>query len=164
TTKGPSEIFQFGAEAETSQYLDAFGYNEININTSGPIWKNKKTDRSILGFRIAGRYLNLLDGTPGVLPNVEVREDVLAEIEKDPLRLIRNSLFSRAEFLHDQDVNFVSANSNTNLNSYSFTGKLDARLSSQIDMTLSGNYSDRHDRFSPGRSFAVLNSANNPVS
>ena len=163
TTKGPSESFQLGAEAETSQYLDAFGYNELNLNASGPIWKNKKTGRSILGFRIAGRYLNQLDDSPGILPNVEVKPSVLQEIEADPLRQIQGTLLSRAEFLHDKDVNFVSTNSNNNSHSYSLTGKLDARLAENIDMTFSGNYSDSYDRFSAGRSFAVLNSRNNPV-
>lgn len=164
TTKGPSETFQLGAELETSQYLDAFGYNELNINLSGPIWKNKKTGRSILGYRLAGRYLNQLDDSPGVLPNVEIKPSVLEEIEADPLLLIQNTLFSRAEFLHDKDVNFVSTNSANNSHSYSFTGKLDARLTDNIDMTFSGNYTDSYDRFSAGRSFAVLNSQNNPVS
>ena len=163
TTKGPSERFELGAEAETSQYLDAFGYNEVNINTSGPIWKNKRTGRSILGFRLAGRYLNQLDDSPGILPNVEIKPSVLQEIEADPLRQIQGTLFSRAEFLHDQDVNFVSTNSNNNRHSYNLTGKLDARLTENIDMTFSGNYNNLYNRFSAGRSFAVLNSGNNPV-
>src|SRR5690606_18352044 len=163
TTKGPSERFELGAEAETSQYLDAFGYNEFNINTSGPIWKNKRTGRSILGFRLAGRYLNQLDDSPGILPNVEIKPSVLQEIEADPLRQIQGTLFSRAEFLHDQDVNFVSTNSNNNRHSYNLTGKLDARLTANIDMTFSGNYNNLYNRFSAGRSFAVLNSGNNPV-
>lgn len=163
TTKGPSETLQFGAEVESSQYLDAFGYNEVNLNASGPIWKNKNTGRSILGFRLAGRYLNQLDDRPGILPNVEVKPSVLEEIEADPLRQIQGTLFSRAEFLHDEDVNFVSTNSHNNSHSYSFTGKLDARFSENIDMTFSGNYSDSYDRFADRRSFSVLNSKNNPV-
>lgn len=164
TTKGPSEQFLFGAEAETSQYLDAFGYNEININTSGPIWKNKRTGRSILGFRIAGRYLDVLDDSPGVLPNAEVKPDVLKAMEEDPLRQIRGTLFSRGEFLHDEDVDFVSTNSNNNRHNTSLTGKLDARITPLIDMTLSGNYSDFYNRFSPSRSYSVLNYENNPLS
>src|SRR5690606_1625467 len=154
TTKGPSESFQLGTEVETSQYLDAFGYNEVNINTSGPIWKNKKTGRSILGFRLAGRYLNQLDDSPGILPNVEIKPSVLQEIEADPLRQIQGTLFSRAEFLHDQDVNVVSTNSNNNRHSYNLTGKLDARLNENIDMTFSGNYNHLYNRFSAGRSFS----------
>ena len=164
TTKGPSESFQLGAEAETSQYLDAYGYNELNLNTSGPIWKSRKTGQSILGFRLAGRYIGRLDDSPGVLPNVEVKPEILKEIEADPLRQIRGTLFSRAEFLHDKDVDFVSTNSNNNSHSYNLTGKLDARLSSQIDMTVSGNFSDSYDRFIPDRSFSIMNSGNNPLS
>lgn len=163
TTKGPSEKFQLGAEAETSQYLDAFGANELNLNVSGPIWKNKETGRSILGFRLAGRYIDLLDEDAGIIPNVEVKPSILDEIEADPLRQIQGTLFSRAEFLHDKDVNFVSTNSNENRHNYSFTGKLDARLSSQIDMTLSGNYRDSYNRSSPNRAYSIMNSANNPL-
>src|SRR5690606_3147596 len=134
----------------------------------------------ILGFRLAGRYLNQLDDSPGILPNVEIKPSVLQEIEADPLRQIQGTLFSRAEFLHDQDVDFVSTNSNNNRHSYNLTGKLDARLTENIDMTFSGNYNNLYNRFSAGRSFsgnynnlynrfsagrsfAVLNSGNNPV-
>lgn len=163
TTKGPSQEFQLGAEAETSQYLDAFGTNELNLNASGPIWKNKETGRSVLGFRLAGRYIDVQDGNPGILPNVEVKPSILQEIEADPLRQFRQTLFSRAEFLHDEDVHFVSANSNENRQNFSFTGKLDARLTNQIDMTLSGNYGDSYSRTAPSRSFAVMNYMNNPV-
>lgn len=163
TTKGPSEIFRVGAELETSQYLDPYGYNEINLNTSGPLLKNNE-GQSILGFRLAGRFRSYLDDSPGVLPSIEVKDEVLREIEQDPIRFVDGIPFSNAEFLHDNDVNFVSTNSNNQSHSYNFTGKLDARITKNIDITLSGNYTDGYDRFRPSRSYAILNNENNPVS
>ena len=41
TTKGPSSRFSGVAEVETSEYLDAYGYNLANLSLSGPIIKKK---------------------------------------------------------------------------------------------------------------------------
>ncbi len=163
TTKGPSEVFRIGAELETSQYLDAFGYNEINVNASGPIWKNKE-GQSILGYRVAGRYQDVLDGNPGIIPNATVKSSVLSELEADPLVMIDGTLFSRAEFLHNEDFDFDAANINNQTNSYNLSGKLDGRINKNIDLTFSGNYTKRGNTTYPSRSYAVLNSNNNPES
>ena len=39
TSKGPSERFSGGFEAETSEFLDDYGFNFLNGNISGPILK-----------------------------------------------------------------------------------------------------------------------------
>ena len=44
TTKGPSSKFSGGLEVETSEYLDNFGYNQIQGNISGPLLKKKETE------------------------------------------------------------------------------------------------------------------------
>jgi len=49
TTKGPSQKFSGGIEAETSKGLDPFDNNLLGLNLSGPILKNKDTGQSILG-------------------------------------------------------------------------------------------------------------------
>lgn len=160
TTKGPSEVFQLGAELETSQYLDPYGYNEININTSGPILRNKD-GKSILGYRLSGRFQRVEDSNPGIIPNPTVKPSVLAELEADPLVLIDGTLFSRAEFLHDEDFDFDYTNPNNANTTYNFNGKLDARLTDQIDMTLSGNYQQGFGNSFSSRESLMLNYDNN---
>jgi len=62
TTRGPSPRFSGGLEAETSQYLDPYGYNLLSAYLSGPILK--KNGNSILGFRFSGQYRSREDDNP----------------------------------------------------------------------------------------------------
>ena len=57
TTKGPSQRYSGAVEVETSEFLDAFGYNLISANLSGPILKKKNSKESIVGFRFQGNIL-----------------------------------------------------------------------------------------------------------
>ncbi|MBK7345269.1 MAG: TonB-dependent receptor plug domain-containing protein [Saprospiraceae bacterium] len=63
TSKGASKTYSGQIELETSQYLDAFGYNMVNGYVSGPIWK-KSDGEPILGFRLSGRYRTREDDGP----------------------------------------------------------------------------------------------------
>jgi hypothetical protein len=55
TTKGPSRQFGGGLELETSEFLDAFGYNRLGFSVQGPLIKGKKEgETSLLGFFLSG--------------------------------------------------------------------------------------------------------------
>ena len=43
TTKGPSKDFNGGIDLQTSQFLDAFGYNRLGLNFTGPLISKKDT-------------------------------------------------------------------------------------------------------------------------
>ena len=45
TTKGGAKKFTGGVEVESSQFLDAFGYNLIAANLAGPLVKKKNSDQ-----------------------------------------------------------------------------------------------------------------------
>jgi len=88
TTKGPSSKFSGGVEAETSQYLDAFGHSLVGANLSGPIIKRKNDDgtsTSVLGFRFSGRYTYREDNNPTATGTYVVNDDRLAEIQANPV-------------------------------------------------------------------------------
>src|SRR5687767_182786 len=55
TTKGPSSQFTGSIELESSELTDAYGYNLFVGSLSGPIFKNKETNNTILGFRLSGQ-------------------------------------------------------------------------------------------------------------
>ena len=61
TTKGPSNKFSGGVDIESSNLTDPYNWNLLGFNASGPILRND-VGRSILGFRIAGRYQDRLRG------------------------------------------------------------------------------------------------------
>ncbi|NOR86400.1 MAG: TonB-dependent receptor plug domain-containing protein, partial [Bacteroidales bacterium] len=58
TTKGPSRTFGGGLEFQTSQFLDAYGYNGAEFNLTGPLFKGKDKEAatSVLGFFLAGNF------------------------------------------------------------------------------------------------------------
>ncbi|MBK7788988.1 MAG: TonB-dependent receptor [Saprospiraceae bacterium] len=170
TSKGPSQSFTGGIEAETSEGLDAFGYNLLSANFSGPILKNSKK-QTILGFRFSGQYLNVDDNSPSAVGVSRAPLSVIQQLEASPFYNLGTSLLPSAERLRTADVGGVlKARPNETNKNLNITGKIEAKLSNNIDMTLSGNYEDDNDRFTPGSSsvsnsgssWAFYNWNNNP--
>jgi outer membrane receptor protein involved in Fe transport len=167
TTKGPSDKFSGGLEAETSQYLDPYNNNLVGVNLSGPILRNKK-GVSVLGFRFGGRYTYNEDDDPSAVPVYRVKDEVLAELEANPVILRNGQQFVAADYLLNEDVDVLETRPFEDFTRYSATAKIDARFSDAIDVTLTGAYNETSDRFTPsensatGASWRTLNSHNNP--
>ena len=142
TTKGPSEKFVGGVELETSEFLDAFGSNLASLNLSGPILKKKDTGESIIGFRVSGQYVSRKDDDPPATDIYVVKDDVLKELEANPVKVISSSFVPTAQDLTDEDVDILKYRPNEESKRLDLTGKIDARLSKTIDVTLTGSYSD----------------------
>ena len=168
TTKGPSSKFSGGVEAETSQFLDPYDNSLVGLNFSGPILKNSK-GVSVLGFRVAGRYTDRLDDDPSAVPVYRVKDDVLAELEANPVITRAGAPFVAADFLTNEDVNPLEVRPFEQRTLMNLNAKLDARFSDAIDVTLSGTYFDGEDQFTPSEnsstaaSWRTLNSHNNPT-
>jgi outer membrane receptor protein involved in Fe transport len=171
TTKGPSSKFVGGVEAESSQYLDAFGYNFINANVSGPILtrmrgddKTGKYKESILGFRLSGQMRTNKDANPSAIPLYRVKEDVLKHLEEKPLTTIgAGTQVASAELLTAKDFDLLKIRPFENYKQYDFVAKIDAKLTKNVDVTFTGNYYRIEDQTTPGN-WQVFNSQNNPTS
>jgi outer membrane receptor protein involved in Fe transport len=160
TTKGPSSQFSGGFEAETSQYLDPYGYNLLSGYLSGPIIK--KNGVSLLGFRLSGQYRYQYDDNPSAVGVYRLSEERINEIELEPTTLFGGSIIPTATFLTNEDVGGVlDARPNEDSWSVDVTGKLDAKLSKNIDVSFSGSYVQGQNRFTPG-GWALLNWNHNP--
>ncbi len=162
TTKGPSSEFTGGVELETSEFLDSYGYRLAMANLSGPILK-KKTGESILGFRISGQYIRRLDDDPPATDIYIVKDEVLAELEANPLRRIGQSIVPAGEFLTNDDVFTQDFKPNEENQRYDITAKIDARLSDAIDIAIFGSYNRTDNQFNPTSGAWLLNSGNNPT-
>ncbi|HMQ49299.1 MAG TPA: TonB-dependent receptor [Saprospiraceae bacterium] len=172
TTKGPSSSFSGGIELETSRLLDPYEQDLVGFNLSGPILT--KTDangnkNSILGFRLSGRLTDQLDDDPPAVDIFRVKDDVLANLEANPIVVGPNGGdLIAADLLTNDDVEVLDYQPFEEYRRYDLVGKLDARLSKAVDVSLTGAYSDEVDRFTPGEASAtganwrVLNSHNNP--
>ena len=168
TTKGPSKKFSGGVEAESSKFLDPFDNNLVGFNLSGPILKNKDKTNSILGFRLSGRYSYRKDDDPNAIPVYRIKDSKLAEIEANPVIEIGGDPLVAADFLTNDDVNAMDYQPYESNTRYSAVGKIDARLSDAVDMTLSGSYITSKNQFTPNENsrtranWRLLNAHNNP--
>ncbi len=170
TTKGPSGKFTGSFEAETSEYLDSYGYNLLSANLSGPILKNSK-GIPILGFRLAAQYRTRKDDDPAAVDMFRISDEKLAELNENPVTLIPGGgRVPTAQFLKDEDIEVLDYRPNERDERLDLTAKLDARLSDAIDITLSGSYNTSEDQFTPGSipglntaPWDVLNSHRNPT-
>lgn len=160
TTKGPSNQFRFSAEGETSEGLDDFGQSLVGLAVSGPILK-RADGNSILGFRLSGRYTYREDDDPSAVPIYRVRDDVLTDLEANPVTLSGGNPFVAADFLTNDDVEALDTRPFESSDILNLNGKIDARLSKAIDFTLSGYYGRFNNQFTPNED--ARNSGGSPV-
>jgi outer membrane receptor protein involved in Fe transport len=168
TSKGPSEQFTGGIDLETSEFLDAYGYNLVSANLSGPILKNKK-GKSILGFRVSGQYVGIDDSDPSAIGVYRAPESVVRALEENPFRTVGDFELSNAEILRDSDIGGpLKARPNDKNENFNITGKIDGRVNDNIDLSISGNFIKTDNQFTPGnnnidnRPWYMFNWVNNP--
>jgi outer membrane receptor protein involved in Fe transport len=165
TTKGPANRFSINAEAETSEGLDNYGQSLVGLSVNGPILKNARGS-SVLGYRFSGRYSYSEDDTPSGIAAFRAKDDVIAGLEADPLRVVNsgNRLieFNSADFIDNDDVNVLKTRPFEESNRINLNGKIDARLSDAIDVSFSGAYGRSENQFTPGN-WRLLNAARNPT-
>ncbi len=70
-TKGPASEYHGAIEVENSKGLDPYGWFLGTANISGPLLKRKasegKPERTLIGFRLSGQYLDQKDDDPPAL-------------------------------------------------------------------------------------------------
>jgi outer membrane receptor protein involved in Fe transport len=145
TTKGPSREFGAGIEAQTSQFLDPYGYNRFGINLQGPLISRTEngSKTSLIGYFLAGDFVYRQDGRPSAKGTInKITDDYADFLRETPQRLsgtgfgtFNNSLFTRSE-----DVESVTNTQNTERMDISVSGKLDLRATPTIGLTLGGSF------------------------
>ncbi len=164
-TKGPASEFHGGVEIENSNGLDAFGYLLASANVSGPLLRKKLADggsRTIVGFRFSGQLLDQKDGDPPALPVYRAKQSVIDRLNAHPLVANGGTGTNAAEYITRDSVDAFNYNPNNKKRDLNLTGKLDFRLSSAIDVSVTGTYQDGQDEFNPG-GWSLLNAQNNPT-
>lgn len=171
TSKGPSSQYSGGVEVETSERLDNVGYNLVSANLSGPIIK--KNDKTILGFRFSGQYIVEADDRVSAVGSHRLSEQQIRALEANPLTSIGETGTSFAPSLETLNAAAIGApgaqRPNENSEQLDLTAKFDARVTDNIDISLSGSYTDLSNRFTPGgdgglQRWALANWVNNPFS
>lgn len=167
TTKGPSREFGGGLEIQTSEFLDAFGYNRLGFNAQGPIWMRGDSNKreSVVGFFVAGEVLSTKDNNRSAIGRWKVKDDVLTQLKQNPLMYtgLGFGTFNTANFIRLSDMENVDASQNNERLSVNLSGKIDIKPSKTTNVTLGGTYNlDQGNDFSYG--FSLFNFENNPFS
>ena len=155
TTRGPSRTFGAGMELETSQFLDAFGYNRASLNMQGPLLKSRKDKSSLLGYFVAGEFIFREDGRPTATGVYKVKDDILGSLEKDPVRMSESGqgTFYRSSSIKMSDLEHLKATKNSNDMDMNISGKIDVRTTPNINLSFGGSYNS-----SNSRAFSLANS------
>ncbi len=171
-SKGPSRNFAANLEAETSEPFNPYGYNLVSVNASGPILSKKEDGikKTILGFRVSGQGLLQKDDRPIILPVYVASDKSKAASQLHPTTMMNGSIISTGETYTsvgkegDPDVDVWKMNYRPNEESKAIdlTAKLDAKITDNFQMTLSGTFNNTKDRFTPG-GWRFMNSDNNPT-
>jgi CarboxypepD_reg-like domain/TonB-dependent Receptor Plug Domain len=169
TTRGPSREFAGGLEVVTSEVLDAYGYNLISGNLSGPILKKKLEDgssRTMLGFFVSGEIQLDKDPDPSALGMYQLKDDVLERYKANPVFPILTSPSSAgfnnaASFFNANDFEKVDNKNNVDQVGYRFTAKLDFQPVDNTNITLGGSF-NVNDRTSYAVNRVAYNYEENP--
>lgn len=164
-TKGPSREFAAGVEFSTSQFLDAFGYNLAAINMQGPLIMGKdSSESSLLGYFFAGEFLSEKDNDPSAIGSWKVKDDVLADLEKNPVRPTGMGFgaFQNSEFITINDLEKIKAKENSLRQGVNLSGKIDVRTTQYTNLTFGGSVDYTKDN-AWIYEYSLFNSKNNPL-
>ena len=154
TTRGPSSTTSGGIEYLTSQFLDPYGYNLGSFSITGPIAtkrdaEGKKTKEAIAGYFIAGEYQYDKDPNPPAIKVYKVKDDILADIRKNPIIQSPNSggYISRSSFFTYDSLEQVKFRQNVAQKAIRLSGKFDIRPVKDVTITLgiNGNRTDKRN-------------------
>ena len=153
TTKGPSRRYVKSFEVISSSMFDPYHYNYAQGFISGPlIIKNKGggADEFVaLGFQLSGDFSYANDPSPRYGGEYVVRDEVLSEIEQNPLapNPLGSGFVPRSSFLTEDDLVRERARRNVDRITASLQLKLEYQPTKNSTVTFfgSGNYRQGYD-------------------
>lgn len=146
TTKGPSRTFGGGIELQSSQFLDAFGYNNAEFNLTGPLFKGKEeSSTSLLGFFLAGSVTHSQSTSNSAVGSTKATDGFRDYLYNTPVRPagVGFGIYQNAEFTTSSDIENVKANPNTDNLSGNLSLKLDVKTSDNTTLTFGGSLNYR---------------------
>ncbi|MBC7411211.1 MAG: carboxypeptidase regulatory-like domain-containing protein [Bacteroidia bacterium] len=145
TTSGATRKLAGGIEAISSQLTDAYKYNFIGGNLTGPILKAKDADGNEftkIGFSISGEATTQKDPNPSIAGATVIRKDKFDSLKANPVRRVAGSrgVYNEADFLRARDFQFQKARANMRQTNVALNGKLEFAASKNATFTLGGSY------------------------
>ena len=164
TSKGPSSTVSGSLEFQTTQGLDAYGYNLVNGSLEGPIWKQKSTKKTIMGFFTSFEYEHQKDPSPSAIGLWQVNPSLLSTLQQNPLSQTAGSqgFTLAANNVTMADMYKQLARPNVAETDFRGNGRLDIRPVDNITLSFGGSASYLESKqFVYG--YSLFNSQNNPT-
>lgn len=152
TTKGPSRKRSQYYEYITSSLFDKWHYNTLELAYSGPLKiKNKgggDKERVLFGYNISGHLEYQKDDRPTVLGSWTVKDDVLKNIEENPLTPNPNGVgfITTSSLLTKDDLVLQKARQNTPFYLGVINAKFEYTPSKSSVLTFFGSVSSQQSR------------------
>lgn len=168
TTRGPQSTYFGGVEAISSELTDKFGYNFLGFSVGGPLVFKKDSSgakKPLLGFIISGEVSTERDPDPSAVGMWKVKDDVLENLEKNPLRSapLGQGTLRNAEFITKEDLEPIAAKQNIRSNFGRINAKFDYKPTDNLNITVGGSI-DYNNRRDFQYVYALFNPSNNPQS
>jgi len=145
TTRGISSNYRGGVLAEHS--VEGYNTNLLSFNVSGPFARRTVDGirKPIVGFFLAGDYRYEQDPGPSYDKNWVVKEDVLNNLQKNPLVAVPNAtgapnFVPATEFVTTDDLEQQKKHQKALNQRASLTGKLDYELAPGTNITAGGAF------------------------
>ncbi len=146
TTRGITSTYRGGITAEHS--VEGFKNSMLAFNISGPFASRRTPEgfkKPIIGFFLAGDYRHYEDEFPSYIGNWVVKDDVLRDLQENPLVAIPNATgvpnFAPAsEFVTQEDLVLEKKRRNALNQRANLTGKLDYELTPGTNITAGGQF------------------------
>lgn len=152
-TKTPSAKYEGFLSAESSQFLDAYKTNRVDVGVSGPLITRKRLDGNgnvvldsnekpvkdvVLGLRLSATAFTSKDARPSALGSFQLKDDVLDAIRQDPTQLVNGGIQPRALFLTEDDLLRTKVRPNNRDTYLQFGGTLYYKINQDMEVRLGG--------------------------
>ena len=164
TTRGPSPRFFGTGEYVTSALFDPYNYNLAGLTIGGPLLFNKEKNAPLVGYLLSAEFQHNGDSRPYATPVWKVKDDVLTNLEKNPLLPTAAGLgtIRAAELLRFDDLETVNRRLNVARNNIRATGNINIKTSDRTNLVIGGRFNQGYGR-NGSRSNALMNYQNNSV-
>ena len=146
TTKGPSRSKSRSFEMISSSPFDSYNYNQVEFSSVGPLWvKNKgggAKEYVALGYQLVANLNYADDASPGYGGFYSLKEDVLDDLEQNPIIENPNGpgFVYRSLLLDADDLEVTQARKNVARYFGNVQGKLEFQPNKNSTITLFGSF------------------------
>ncbi|MFM7021724.1 MAG: TonB-dependent receptor domain-containing protein [Flavobacteriales bacterium] len=161
TSKSPSRKHEHGISYEGS--VDGYNTHYMEFFFLGPLYRSKEKPLYI-GYSLLGQANYSKDGNPSAVGNWKVKDDVLADLQQNPLapNPSGQGTIRRSELLTSKDLEWQKAKQNSASKGFNLSSKIEIKPNKKTSLVLGG-----YSTYSTGHSFiqqyALLNPENNPM-